>query len=304
MDLSLKIPSKTYLAGEYNILAGGNAILLSTTPYFEFSLTQGKYSHPFHAESPAGKFIARHHKLFENFQLDFHDPYNSNGGFGASGAQFIGAYCSKLFIQQGAISQQNLNIDEMLETYWSLIDSNPKPSGGDIVSQIHGGITCYNSEKKVVTTSTWTFDDIGFALIPTNLNVTTHTHLKKYAITLNESLDENVKNIQYSMQIGASSDFILWLEKFYAKLLAKNLCIDETLDIIKKFNSCEDILMAKGCGALGADVILVIYNINAKQKVVEFISDLGLNVVATESSLANQIEIQYHTTFSKQHETI
>ena len=47
------IPAKTFLMGEYAALAGESALLLTTTPHFELSLTDNPGLHGIHPDSPA-----------------------------------------------------------------------------------------------------------------------------------------------------------------------------------------------------------------------------------------------------------
>ena len=48
------IPAKTFLLGEYAALAEASAIILTTTPCFELSLSSKKGLSGIHPKSPAG----------------------------------------------------------------------------------------------------------------------------------------------------------------------------------------------------------------------------------------------------------
>src|SRR4051794_4338735 len=93
MSLVFSVPGKTFLAGEYLALSGGPSLVFASEPRFELSVTSGAgKAEGIHADSPAGLFIKKNQDYFKNFDLVFHDPYQGKGGFGASTAQFLGAY--------------------------------------------------------------------------------------------------------------------------------------------------------------------------------------------------------------------
>ncbi len=100
------IPAKTFLLGEYAALAGQSAVLLTTSPCFELSLSKEAGLHGIHPDSPAGRWWK------ENAQsevgLQWHDPYQGCGGLGASSAQFLGAYLASMYLQKRDIQQQEL----------------------------------------------------------------------------------------------------------------------------------------------------------------------------------------------------
>jgi mevalonate kinase len=90
----IRIPSKTFLAGEYLALCGGPSLVLNTPPVFELycQVTDDTRLEGIHPESPAGRFWADHQSSFANLTLQFMDPHQGRGGFGASTAQFAMLY--------------------------------------------------------------------------------------------------------------------------------------------------------------------------------------------------------------------
>ena len=89
--IELSVPSKTFLLGEYVVIHGGPALVLTTEPRFTlYALLQKTQRQiDIHSKSPAGKWIEQHADFYQQYHLQFNDPHQSKGGFGASGAQFI-----------------------------------------------------------------------------------------------------------------------------------------------------------------------------------------------------------------------
>lgn len=168
------IPAKTFLMGEYIALAGGPAIVLTTTPTFEL-LDSFSEQMPFHKDSPAGKFC----REMNISHLSWRDPYAGLGGLGASSAQFVGAY-------RAYCSQQNIlfSADKMLETYFQFAWSGKGecPSGYDVLAQIEE--QCVLIQQHCAISYAWPFSDLGFILLHTNQKLATHEHLNQDFINI------------------------------------------------------------------------------------------------------------------------
>ena len=144
--MNLRIPGKTFLVGEYAVLAGGKALGLATQPYFTVT---SEAAIP-HAESAAGLFL-RGKK-----SRALHNPY-SVGGFGQSTAEFIAAW-----FEQDQVNDLSI----MFRAYRNLFAAAP-PSGADLVIQMLGQVTHFNPEIKKSKSSFWPFSDIGFDILST-----------------------------------------------------------------------------------------------------------------------------------------
>lgn len=119
--MKIKIPSKTFLWGEYSALIGGSAGVLTSGPDFQlsiecitkqehfadseilnsknriskdFDLSTFKYAKDlFHPDSPAGLLLKESRNVDElPLWFNFSDPYDHKGGFGRSTAEFISMY--------------------------------------------------------------------------------------------------------------------------------------------------------------------------------------------------------------------
>src|SRR5262249_7567087 len=127
--ISINLPSKTYLLGEYIVLEGAPCLILNTPPYFkaEFPST---VKNDFHPKSPAGLLLEENADFFKNDTVEFFDPHEGKGGFGASGAQFIAAYAALHGIQKNV---EWLEI--LLKDYWNILKATNKvlTSGADLI---------------------------------------------------------------------------------------------------------------------------------------------------------------------------
>ncbi|WP_229776915.1 hypothetical protein, partial [Alicyclobacillus cellulosilyticus] len=104
------IPAKTFLLGEYAVLANGPALILTTSPCFKISMVAESSLSGIHPESPAGKYWTN---CKQAKGLSFYDPYHGLGGMGASSAQFIGAYLASL------TDSEPVHVSSLLETYFN-----------------------------------------------------------------------------------------------------------------------------------------------------------------------------------------
>lgn len=293
MQLSIKIPSKTFLAGEYNILHGGTAILINTKPNFVFTIKNSdSHANPFHPQSPAGLFIQQHYEYFQQHKIYFNDPHNGLGGFGGSGAEFLGAYCSKMYIKNGGISNQSLSMEQLLTEYQQYTIGN-KTSGADLVAQMHGKITMYEKNQQQATTLSWDFPNLGFLLVPTKQNINTHQHLQTLDYNFNYDLENIVFDFKKSLYDNNEELLVDATQQFHQHMQQQKLCHPNTVDLIDNLLQYPEILAAKGCGALGADVMLLIYQTNQLMTVQDILRNNELSAVATENDLATAIQFEY-----------
>ena len=95
LKVILSAPSKTFLTGEYGVLAkGGQSLVVNTYPLFELHIAPkgNRACWGIHKKSPAGTWIQNNPNDFEDIGITFVDPHQGRGGFGASTAQFLMVY--------------------------------------------------------------------------------------------------------------------------------------------------------------------------------------------------------------------
>jgi len=229
-------------------------------------LTNGTSNFHPHPQSPAGL-------IWEQMKgsYDFYDPYSGEGGFGASSAQFLTA---KRFL-----SASELRPDEILNEYKKIQTG----SGYDVVAQLLGGVAHIDASKGVFETFKWPFVDIDFLIFKTGHKVQTH-----------ESCPANIEYHKISSQSGVvtsaflqgdSQNFVESLCDFRDLLSDQALVANSTAPILEDFESDQDVLMAKGCGAMGADVVLVLTTIE-KTMAVKKRFDHKLRFVASSKNIS------------------
>lgn len=278
---SWQFPAKTFLLGEYAALTGAPALLLTTTPYFELHLTDSNALINIHPASPAGRWWLAHQP--QDWGLRWHDPYQSVGGLGASTAQFLG-----VFSAYHAISKQRFTRHELQFAYrnyaWS--GQGQPPSGYDLLAQFTGGGCVYVNGLQQTILS-WPFANLAFILVHTGHKVATHDHLAQLNLTTDlTELVQLVEHGYHAFQQGNNEQLITTVNAYYTALNRLHLVAPHTQALIKQLRHCPHILGAKGCGALGADVILLLTPTNALMSTEQYLTTSGLRILATSNMLA------------------
>ncbi len=278
-SLILSVPGKSFLAGEYLALKGGPSLVLSSSPRFELIAKPGSGQiEGIHPLSPAGKFIFEHPDFFSGYDLSFLDPYHGNGGWGASTAQFLTVFALNDTPQSNALS-----ITRLLESYWKYAWDGQgfRPSGADLVAQYKGSLCLF--EKHTGHVHDWVFADIDFAFIPTGKKLVTHEHLKTLGEFNEEPLEIAMRAIQSALQNGNSQEFVAGVQANAKALADLDFVAPHTRVLCQQLLENPGVLAAKGCGALGADVVFVVYKKNHSEEFKKFV---------TSKDIAHGLEIQ------------
>lgn len=251
-------PSKTFLLGEYAVLQGGPALLLGHPPLFAASLEEGvPPSLPFHAESPAGKWAAAHPPPGK---LSFRDAHGGKGGFGGSGAEFLSAWASALGdgVPAGA-EPHAIFAWSAWEDFRTLGGSG---SGADILCQAFGvnrAEPFFLHADLAARSLTELFPPRTggqLSLFHTGRKLATHEQANPAALPLAE-LNELTARARESLEAGLFRGFAGCLSAYGEKLAALGLQAPHTAAALAGLKSLPGVLGAKGCGAMGADVLAV-----------------------------------------------
>jgi hypothetical protein len=262
--VSFNIPGKTFLLGEYVALFGGPSLVAATGPHFVVNFISGSGQHPFHAESPAGLYIAQHKDFFSQFDVTFIDPYQT-GGFGASTAQFI-AVCGFRKKHDDIVLERPFNFKnpvlamDIWNSYRDLFakDANP-PSGADLIAQIVGGVSSFRADKREWEKIEWPSWTGGPLLCKTPYKINTHEHLAD----LDRSkvpVGELQNCVEKAIAALKNEDFNLFKEqslKFLVLQEQAGLLAPDAREAIAKASKTPGVGFVRGCGALGADVLAV-----------------------------------------------
>lgn len=308
--MKIKVPSKTFLWGEYAALVGGVGGLLTHGPYFELEV----YDNPspdelkknlthinslFHFESPAGRTLEldRSRPLY----CKFHDPYDLSGGFGRSTAEWIGAKAINL--KSELEDFEALFKSEIFKThsvsYWKeyrdlFTHFKKSPSGYDLLAQLNNTILLKTTETVVDQIESQTGHvtlvdgrgdypkilsngalslNLGVLVFKTKIKVKTHEHLEALgpeSLDYVKALSADVAKAYISKDVRT---FIVAQKAFDAELRRLHFITLESAGFCDEISKLEGVLHARGCGALGADVIAVFYEPGQSKDLISEITD-------------------------------
>lgn len=297
----LSVPGKTFLVGEYLALSGGPSLVLATGPRFELQLHKTKEVpgglSPFAAGSPAGRFLAQYPESFADLQIDFLDPHVGKGGLGASSAQFALLYAYHRDVRQ--IVPEGFNWRQLLQAYhqaaWS--GEGVAPSGADVVAQLSGQVTWYDGREMRAKTLGWQFPNLSFTLVRTGKKLATHDHLKVTSAgpeaIPQEKLRQAVAQATEAFAVQNESLLVSAVVQAAQALEGAGLSAPTTLELLKSIRSQRElVLAAKGCGALGADVILLVHERARGEELSAWLRGQGLETCGAQRDLMDGLRFE------------
>ena len=275
------IPAKTFLLGEYAAIAEASAIILTTTPYFELALNHNDSVTGIHPDSPAGVWWRQEQNTHKG--LSFHDPYNDKGGLGASSAQFLGSYLASCYLNK-TLPDLNTMLAAYYHSSWSGVGL--RPSGYDVIAQSQGGCVYINKQNKIVESYQWPFNDLSLFLLHTGVKLATHHHLQATTLPIQISqLSAIVDKAKQAFDQINSEQLLNAINDYHHKLTELNLVAQHSLDFITHLKTTNpEILAIKGCGALGADVLLILTTKNDAPLLKNKLSAQNWSLLATEEN--------------------
>lgn len=295
--MHITVPSKTFLLGEYVAIEGGPALLLSTSPRFEMEVSslamEGKEkkgqslsslaSSGMHPESPAGKLMSQD-SFYADYSYRFIDPHQGIGGFGASSAQYVMLAYFKDKMKQAA-TQPHEWLEAYLKVAWD--GKGRPPSGLDMIVQRLGGLGIfYPKQNRWETLTSWPFEELHYAVMHTGNKLATHEHLKTLKEFDSKPLLDIMEKAIAAVEEGDGEGFAAALNGYGEALAKQNLVAPATESLLSSLRSHHEVVAAKGCGALGADVVALLYQPRHLLKVLDIIKGLGLRCIATGNEVA------------------
>lgn len=231
------------MAGEYAVLEGSPALVLGHAPFFRASL--GERS--FHPDSPAGLYLK---KMGKNLAFDFFDPHLGKGGFGGSGAEYVAAYS----ILNGRESYDS-------KAAWNLWDEFPRSegSGMDVLVQSFGagketGLYSIDQKNRIIQKTP--ILGAAYSLFHTGIKLPTHEHLRGELPALDSVKKQLVRLL---ISVGDLGKFCSELNKLGDCLDQLGLLAPHSKAAVAEVRALPGVMAAKGCGAMGSDVILVLH---------------------------------------------
>lgn len=295
MAVLFTIPGKTFLLGEYLALHGGPTLVALTQPCFQFKAQVGHgKTEGIHSDSPAGKFIQLKSDFFKNYDVNFEDPYTGTGGFGASTAQFLAAYALWLHADIHQHEMEKLfDYKHLLETY-KQVAWNGKgfaPSGADLIGQLKGSLTFFEKRRSSISIASWPFADLEFYLIHTGYKIATHEHLNSLPSFKIDKLEHIFSLVKEAFDSKQSQLFIDAVDYYAEELKALNLTCENTIQIVTDLKSVDGVKAAKGCGALGADVVLALVSSGHSAALKAYCQKNNLNIIASNEDVSAGLRI-------------
>lgn len=285
LNTCIRIPGKTFLVGEYIALEGGATLIFTSEPYFKLTTAPEKHCpSPFHPDSPAGQWLDAHPELASNVRFQFINPYQ-RGGLGASTAEFLAVY--EYYYHA---TNQTIEPVSLLNTYQTLFSSHnlPIPSGADLMAQFCHGITYFNRQLNTLTSYHWPFNSLSLILFHTGHKLATHEHLRNHRRenSVYSPLHHAAQHTIDAFTQRNASHFCAGINQYAETLQQLGLTANTTTELLKRFQRHPFIKACKGCGALGADVILLLCHVSHKQDLLNELSKEQLTILATETELA------------------
>lgn len=280
-SLEFSVPGKSFLAGEYLAIKGGPCLLFASKPRFSLTTKPGTGKlDGIHPESPAGKLIRENQEFFSKYDLKFNDPHEGRGGWGASTAQFLTAFVFNEWRESCELETlKSLSISRLLESYWKYAwnGEGHRPSGADLVAQYKGSLTLFDRLAGHVGNYGWTFADIDFALVPTGKKLATHEHLKSLQEFDTAGLESALEVVRAALTSGNSAEFVVGVQANAKALADLGFVAPHTQELCAEMLKKPGVLAAKGCGALGADVMLVVYEKSQQDQFKNYVSSKDLS---------------------------
>lgn len=297
----LRAKSKTFLVGEYCVTCGGSAIVLCTFPNFVLRVMKGYgIIRGIRDSSPAFAFYERYQNVFQYSFVQFIDPHSRTGGFGASSAQFSMLYRLKEKIEKSFRKEDVLSVGytaRFLNEYHSItqcmgkygyhasrIPSLITPSGADCLAQLHNCNIYFNSSTNEVERLVyWPFEDLDFVIIKTGQKLPTYKHLcqlspgfiRNSAVKLSSIVEE----VRVAWKKSDSQKFVQEVRNFAHALEDLELVALRTQEILLEVRKLDGVMAAKGCGAMGADTVIIIFEKHKKEEVMIGIEEIEKKII-------------------------
>ncbi len=294
MKWTMTAPSKTFLTGEYAVLVGGPALVLNTTPRFEmiFEKVSGLGEPELRGippGSPAEVWLRQRRPLLEGWRLDFQDPHERRGGFGASGAQFLFCHAFTTLLQNANQSPQ-LNPDDIFNDYQ--VCSGGSGSGADLLAQLKGGVCAVDMRNIRAEALSWRHPGLAFAIVRTGIKIPTHLHLLNLSREPLQALIPVAESAINKFSEGSAAELVGAVGDYENALRGLDLQTARTTELLKTFKAQPWCLGAKGCGAWGADTILLLFEKANLAEAAGFAEAQGMPFVTTELSAGLEINHQ------------
>lgn len=291
--IKINVPAKTFFIGEYSVLRGKSALVLTHGPVFVFEFyKKRKGVIDFHPDSLAGRLLSNHKDSIKDCVVKISDPYKSIGGVGFSSAEYIASW---MFVDHVLNDESPVILSFLMEDFFELTRHEKiKPSGVDVIAQCQPKpFNKINSSKMIFKSIEWPFDDYGVVLFHTLNHCYTHCHLKTLKKIPDELLVASEKSI-ISLETNDLEKMIFYIKMFVEIQDKVGLLSAKTKKNIDLLESQQGVLVAKGCGAMGEDVIAVVVDKRNIEDINKYGQMIGLTTLVRDFDFNNQIRVKKH----------
>ncbi len=266
---------------------GGHAGVLTHDPYFEANFKKATEfcsdTNPiFHPKSPAGQILEKcGRNINSKAYIEFNDPHDLAGGFGRSTAEFITA---KYALDLKKNQHNSIDFFHTWNEYRNIFKEHQNiPSGYDLLAQcqntlfenlslyeqyrtkkypMSGQLSVISTEENEVKIlkSDKLFSGLNILVFKTKKKIKTHEHLEGLKKEKFEHLKASSLIVTNAYDTKNQQTFLNALQAFDLQLLKLNLKCVATLKVIDRIQKIKGVSYARGCGALGADVLAVFYH--------------------------------------------
>ena len=292
MNIHFSAPSKTFLTGEYAVLCGGPALVLNTSPRFELKAVRGESGVAGIPDgSPASQWIKQRAPLLADWKIEFSDPHQGQGGFGASSAQFLFVHALTTLLQISVSrAVEGLDLPALLADFKVL--SGGQASGADLLAQATGQVAIVKGSA--AHGEAWPFPDLDFAVIRTGNKVQTHLHLAELDRRPLEALIAPAHVTADCFAAGSVEKFLHSVKAYGTALRELHLQAPSTLSLLKRIEDQPWCKATKGCGALGADTILVFFNYEDREAATRYLAEAKLMTMASSADLCEGLQMKWN----------
>lgn len=171
---------------------------------------------------------------------------------------------------------------DLLDRYFQYVNVG---SGADLVSQVAGGIAVWDGVQDHMRRFSWPFSDLSMTLFKTGRKLATHEHLASSVENQRLAVPESVRErgLGSTYEPGFDSSFEVdmreWLkeaiqslatsdaDRFIASVRGTGRLLADSgrlaahsQTVLDRLSDVRMVRAAKGCGAMGSDVILVLHD--------------------------------------------
>jgi hypothetical protein len=210
---------------------------------------------------------------------------------GASGAQFLLVHTLTTALQSTfEATVTKLDLRAVWNDYQVL--SRGEGSGADILAQNTGGIAEVQMNALAVKSHLWPYPELSWCIVRTHQKVPTHEHLRSLERETMSLLSAPAAECVQAFATRAPAEvFLGHLRTFGHRLREFHLQAPTTISLINLLEKEEWCLLAKGCGALGADTVCFLYPTAERERANAFLKKQRLTLVATPADLTYGLEI-------------